>query len=249
MAELVTTSMAQVANDVARALVKVQTRGDSARISLPMLYPGGAMVGVEISRLRDGFLVSDVGGARREAAFLGGEKTFRRIAHEVAERFGIRFDQNMMFDLDVRDNEIVSAVVAVANAARTAVENTAIHLASVAHADFRVHLWDRLEGIYGPQRVARKPIKFKGSSENWEFDAGITVQGTLALFEVVTPNANSVNSAVTKFLDVKDLGEKLAPNRIAILTDIKRTPRLPILGRTARLLSVNASDDEYRNAA
>jgi hypothetical protein len=30
------------------------------------------MVGVELSKLRDGFLVSDAGAARREAGLLGG---------------------------------------------------------------------------------------------------------------------------------------------------------------------------------
>jgi hypothetical protein len=249
MADLASLRISEVAESVARALIKVQSREHVARISLPLLYPGGSMVGVEISRLRDGFLVSDAGGARRQAEFLGGERTFQRIAREIAERFCVRFDKHMIFDLDVDEPQIVSAVVAVGNAAKTAVENTAIHMASIAHADFRAHLWDRLERIYGPKAVPRKPVKYKGSSEQWEFDAAINLQGTLALFEVVTPNANSVNSAVTKFLDVRDLGEKIAPRRIAVLTDMKKTPRLPILGRTARLLPADASDEDYRKAA
>ena len=61
------------------------------------------MVGVEISRLRDGFLVSDGGVARREAGMLGGERSFSRIAHDIAHRFNVRFDHNMMFDLDIAE--------------------------------------------------------------------------------------------------------------------------------------------------
>jgi hypothetical protein len=250
MAELATASIEQIAGEVARALVRVSSHRDaSARLSLPLLYPGGSMVGVEISRLRDGFLVSDAGGAKREASLLGGERTFMRLAHDVATRFGIRFDRNMMFDMDVTEPEIIVAVVAVANAARTAVENTAVHLASVEHADYRAYLWDRLEGVYGQTATRREPVKFKGATEQWDFDAGIQIQGSFALFEIVTPNANAVNSAVTKFLDVSDLGEKLAPRRIAVLTDQPRTPRLLVLGRTARLLPADSSDDEYRMAA
>ena len=71
----------------------------------------------------------------------------------------------------------------------------------------------------------------------------------LALFEVVTPFAASVNSAVTKFLDVKDLGEAVAPARIAILTDQEKTQHRAVLGRTARLLPIDASDETYRAAA
>jgi hypothetical protein len=172
---LVSKAVEEVATQVARTLVRVTSQGASARLSLPLMYPGGSMVGVEISRLRDGFLVSDVGGARREASLLGGERTFLRIAREIAQRFAVRFDKNMFFDMDVEERELVTAVIAVANAAKTAVENTAIHLASVEHADFRAHLWDRLQRLYGPKALDRKPSPFKGASEEWEFDAIITV--------------------------------------------------------------------------
>ena|SRR5215475_874325 len=37
----------------------------------------------------------------------------------------------------------------------------------------------------------------------------------IALFEVIGPNANAVNSAVTKFLDIQDIGES-APGRVAV---------------------------------
>lgn len=248
MMPLAQTSLSQIALDLSKALVRVSTNNETARISLPLLYPGGTMVGIEISRLRDGFLVSDGGIARREAGMLGGERSFVRIAHDVARKCGVRFDNNMMFDLDVTKSALLAAVVAVANAAKTAVENTAMHMASVEHADYRAYLWDRLEGIYGVQFITRKPLKIRGAAEEWEFDAGIQTQEKVTLFEMVTPNANSVNSAVTKFLDVRDLGDA-APSRVAVLTNLQNTPRLPVLDRTARILRVDASDDDYRWAA
>jgi hypothetical protein len=155
----------------------------------------------------------------------------------------------MIFDLDVAEPHLIAAVMAVANAAKTAVENTAIHLATTEHADHRAYLWDRLQDAYGMRAVQREPIQFKGSSERWDFDAGIQVAGKLALFEVVTPNANSVNSAVTKFLDVMDLGEQIAPNRISVVTNRDRTPRLLVLGRTSRILPADSPAEQYRLAA
>jgi hypothetical protein len=239
--------LAEIAGEVARVLVRVSATKESARLSLPLLFPGGAMVGVEISKLRDGFLVCDAGGARREAGLLGGERAFMRVAREAAERFGVQFDHNMFFDPDVPESDLVAAVAAVANAAKNAVENTATQLASVEHADYRAHLWDKLEKAYGPQALTKKH-KFRGSSDVWEFDAAIQLRDHIALFELVAPNANAVNSAVTKFLDIRDLGAA-APNRVAVLTDMKSTPHLPVLGRTARLIAVDASDDDYRRAA
>jgi hypothetical protein len=240
-------SLDQVAGEIAQALVRLSVREGTARLSTPLLYPGGVMVGIEISRLRDGFLVTDAGGARREAGLLGGERTFARVAHEVAERFGVRFDHNMIFDLEVTEDELVVAVIAVANAAKTAVETTALHLATVEHADYRASLWGRLERIYDTKSVARGQ-RVRGSSDEWEFDAVVTIQGRLSLFEIVVPHPNAVSSAVTKFLDIRDLGE-IAPSRIAVLTQKQRTPHIPVLARTARLINADDPDEVYRRAA
>ncbi|WP_041801514.1 hypothetical protein [Rhodopseudomonas palustris] len=239
----------KIAIEVAQALVRVSAYEDTVRLSLPLLYPGGAMVGVEVSRLRDGFLVSDAGGARREAGLMGAERSFQRIAQDVAQRFGIRFDHHMMFDLDVAEVHLVPAVIAVANAAKTAVENAALHHAATEHADHRADLWDKLQTAYGAAAIAREPVRFQGSSESWDFDAGLQIEGKLALFEIVTPYANSVNSAVTKFLDVMDLGEEIAPKRIAVVTNPEKTPRLLVLGRTSRILPAESSAEQYRRAA
>jgi hypothetical protein len=240
-------SIQQIADEVARALIRISSREDVARLSLPLLYPGGAMVGVEISRLRDRFLVTDAGGARREAGLMGGEKTFVRLAGEVAERFGVRFDRNMIFEMEVTMDELVVVVAAVANAARTAVENTVMILATTEHADARAVLWEKLGRVYGQTKIRQK-AKIKGKSDSWEFDAAVEANGHVALFEVIGPNANAVNSAVTKFLDVQDIGVG-APTRVAVLTRKNQTPHLPVLGRTATLIPIDAPNEAFLRAA
>jgi hypothetical protein len=241
-------SVGNVAREVAGALIRLSIHdGQTARLSTPLLFPGGSMVGVEISRLRDGFLVSDAGGGRREAGMLGGERTFSRIAHEVAARYGVRFDQNMIFDVEVAEDELVVAVISVANAAKTAVETTALHLASTEHSDFRTFLWTRLERIYQPKSVFRNR-EVRGSSDEWKFDAVVELDQHLSLFEIVAPHPNAVSSAVTKFLDIRDLGE-IAPRRIAVLTHQDDTPHLPVLARTARVVRMDDPDEAFRRAA
>jgi hypothetical protein len=241
------TNIAQIASEVAHTLVRINAREESARLSLPLLYPGGSMVGVEISRLRDGFLVSDGGGARREAGLLGGERSFIQLAPGIATRFGVRFDHNMFFDVNVERDDLVIAVSAIANASKAGVEETAMRLAAVEHADYQVLLWSKLEHVFTPKVVARK-APFRGRHEDWEFDAAVQLHGRISLFEIVTPYANSVNSAVTKFVDVKNLGDG-APNRIAILTNKDRTPHFSVLASTARWIGVNDNDETYRKAA
>ena len=244
---LASESLPRIAAEVARSLVRVSTRGESVRLSTPLLYPGGAMIGIDLSRLRDGFLVTDSGSARREAGLLGGERAFTRIARETAERFGVRFDQNMIFDMDVPEEDLVIAVIAVANAAKTAVETTALQLALAPHADYRAALWERLERLYSTKHVSRR-FRIRGSSDEWEFDAAVEQDRHLSLFEVISPHATAVSSAVTKFLDVRDIGEA-APSRIAVLVKKDETPHLAVLARTARIVAADDSDEVFRKAA
>jgi hypothetical protein len=242
------TNIAKIADDVARALVRITAREESARLSLPLLYPGGSMVGVEISRLRDGFLVSDAGAARREAGLIGGERSFVQLAPAIATRFGVRFDHNMFFDVNVSRDELVIAVSAIANASKAGVEETALRLAAVEHADYQTMLWEKLETVFTRRAVVRQ-VPFRGAHEDWEFDAAVQIGKRLSLFEVVTPYANSVNSAIAKFVDVKDLGKEAAPNRVATLTNKDRTPHLSVLANNARWIPADATDDMYREAA
>jgi hypothetical protein len=236
-----------IADEVARALVRISTREESARLSLPLLYPGGSMVGVEISRLRDGFLVSDAGAARREAGLLGGERSFAQLAPEIATRFGVRFDHNMFFDVDVERDELVVAVSAIANASKAGVEETAARLATVEHADYQSMLWSRLERVFRTRTVVRE-LPFRGKRETWYFDAAVQFEGKTALFELVSPYATSVHSAVTKFVDVKDLGN-IAPQRIAVLTNKDRTPHLSVLASVGKWIPANSEDEAYLRAA
>jgi len=241
-------TMKGIAAEVAGALVRMTVPEDqTARLSTPLLYPGGAMIGVEISRLRDGFLVTDAGGARREAEMLGGERTFVRIARDIAARYGVRFDENMIFDIEVAEDDLVVAVISVANAAKMAVENTALQLATTEHSDFRVYLWTRLERLYEAKSVLRNR-SVRGSSDEWKFDAVVQRGTHLSLFEIVVPYSNAVNSAVTKFLDIRDLGEA-APHRVAVLTSQRDTPHLPVLARTARVVGMDDPDETFRQAA
>lgn len=241
------TALREVAAEVARALVRVSTREGAARISTPLLYPGGSMVGVEISRIRDGFLVSDGGSAAREAELMGADRIFPRFANEAAQRYGVRFDHHMLFDLDVPDAHLVPAVIAVSNAAKSAVDASAIQISTTEQVDLRAVLWNRLERIYRADVVTKKR-KVRGSTEDWEFDAAVEIGGQLSLFEIVSPHPIAVSSAVTKFLDIRDLGAA-APHRVAVLPQRSRTPHLALLARTARIVSTDDPDDVFLRAA
>lgn len=236
-----------VASDIARALVRVSVAGGVTQVSTPLLYPSGSTVDLDLTRFKEGFLVTDIGCARREAALLGGERIFAGIAREIAERYAVRFDRNMLFDIEVPEDYLVPAIIAVANAAKSSVETTALQMATAERVNLRSILWDRLERVYRGGIVVRKR-RMRGSTDEWEFDASVEIDGHLSLFEVVPPNANAVNSAVAKFLDIGDLGSA-APNRVAVLRRKEATPHLALLARNARVIAVDDADEVYRKVA
>lgn len=240
-------SIQEIGFEVAQAMIRVSVRDGAARISTPVLFPSGTRIGVEISRHRDGFLVSDMGAGASEADIVGGSRQFARLASEVAERFGVRFDHHMIFDLAVPQEELTVAVIAVANAAKSAVDATMLQLASREPIDTRAILWTRLDSIFDGARVYRN-YKLRGSSDEWTFDAVVETRRGETLFEIVNPHANAVSSAVTKFLDIRDLGDK-APRRVAVLPARSRTPHLAVLARTARIICQDDADEAFREAA
>ena len=73
---------------------------------------------------------TDAGSARREAGLFGGERAFSRLAPEIAQRFGVCFDHNMLFESEVIESAVTAGVISVANAAKTAVETTLLHMAT-----------------------------------------------------------------------------------------------------------------------
>ncbi|RWM26878.1 hypothetical protein [Mesorhizobium sp.] len=240
-------SVNAIAEEVARALSFARTSNEGAMVVTPLLYPGGARAVVRINETAEGFFVSDGGGAKREADLMGGRGLFTRIARATAARFAVRFDSDLIFDLEVPREALVTAAIAVANASKTAVEQTAERL-SERHANSqRERLSERLTAAF-PAADISYDARVKGASAQWTFDAVLKDHDRTVAFDIVLPHANAVHAAVSKFLDLRDLGED-APARIAVVTDEKATPLIPLLGRTARIINIASAPKAFRAAA
>ncbi|MEC5322759.1 hypothetical protein [Aurantimonas sp. A3-2-R12] len=240
-------SISSVAEEVARALAFATSSNEGAMIVTPLLYPGGGRVVIRIAESEFGFFVSDFGAGRREADLLGGERIFTRIARQTASRFDVRFDSDMIFDIEVPRPALVMATMAVANASKAAVQETAERLSEKRAEDQRASLWMKLEKVF-PQTEIIREGSVVGASASWEFDAIVAKDDRQAVFDVVVPHTSAVHHAVSKFLDVRDLGDS-APSRIAVVTDEASTPHLALLGRTAKIIPLRSGAAAYRGAA
>jgi hypothetical protein len=237
-----------IADEVAKTLAYVKDSNGDRLVVTPLLYPSGSRVLIRIDQLEKGFFVSDYGCGANEASMLAGiEGLFRRTASQIAARSGIHFDSDLLFDTDVPREALVTSVISVANASKMAVEQTALKISEIGTVDRRETLWNRLEGAFNRTSVQRN-VQVQGASSKWSFDAAVSKDGHKVLFEVVTTSAIAVNAAVTKFFDVRDLGQD-AFGRIAVTIDREHTPNIAVLGRTATLLDIKASDEQFRRVA
>lgn len=241
-------SINAIAEEVARALSYARCGNDGTMIVTPLMYPGGSRVVLRLQESEDGYFISDMGAGRRESDLMGGGRAiYSKMARASAERFGVRFDSDMIFDVEVPYEAIVVAAIAVANASKEAVDQTAERLSEHRAADQRDKLWSRLEAAF-PGAFVMREAAFQGASSSWRFDAIIESGSHRSIFDLVSPHPASVHAAVSKFLDVKDLGFS-APNRVAVTLDGEHTPHLPLLGRTAKIIQLSSAVDTFKAAA
>lgn len=239
-------SLGDVAADVARALSYAQEYGGQQQIVTPLLYPGGGCVVLRLEHSATGFFVSDYGAARHEADLMGGQKIFARIARRQAEKHGVNFDSDLIFDIEVPAEALVAASIAVANASKAAVDATAEALSEKKADAQRERLW-RLLGLAFPNRKVEHNGSYRGSTDNWTFDA-IVIDEKPVLFQTVAPNPLSVHSAVTRFLDVKDGGPDETV-RVSVVLDLHATPHSAVLARTSKLVEISAEASSFAKLA
>lgn len=239
-----TDQMSTLADKIARSLAYAQERNGQYQIVTPLLYPGGGCVVIRIAQSETGYFVSDYGSAKREADLIGGHRIFTRLAREQAKKHGVSFDSDQVFDIEVPDYALVTAVIAVANASKAAVDMTQSALTEQKAEQQKDILLRRIFSTFNRSDI-EVDGEYSGRSENWRFDAIVQVS-TPILFQTVTTHANSVNSAISRFLDVKDAGDDLTV-RVAVPAKLKSTPHLSLLARTARVLPSDAPDDAFSN--
>lgn len=239
-----TEQMSTLADKIARSLAYAQERNGQYQIVTPLLYPGGGCVVVRIAQSESGYFVSDYGAAKREADLLGGNRIFTRLAKEQAKKHGVSFDSDQVFDIEVPDYALVTATIAVANASKAAVDMTQSALSEQKAERQKDRLLERIFKTFD-RSVIEVDGEYSGRSENWRFDAVIQADIPI-LFQTVTAHQNSVNSAISRFLDVKDAGQNMTV-RVAVPTKLKDTPHLQLLARTAQILPVDAGDEAFIN--
>ncbi len=238
-----------LADRVTRALSSARVNSDGVFVNTPLLYPSGSSVVIRIHNLDGRFFVSDMAQAQQEAEMMGAERTFQHHAPTIARQAGIGFDRQSFFVTEVSEPQITGAVTAVANCSCEAATVVAYKLAENKNDDYLDRLYDKLDHVFGRDRV-QKDVELAGaSSTKWHLAAEVHGSSNRSyLFDFVSPHPNSIAAAVTKFGDIAELDD--APDRVAVVQDQKKLgTRLTVLARTASVIELDAPDATYQKIA
>lgn len=244
-----TTEMSHLLDEVTRELIMTDVENGDGLIALSQTYPGGSAVVVRIRRDRQNFFVSDQGNGFLEAEHMGGLNTFGRIAPAVAADFGVRYDGQMVFAVEVSREWLANAILFTGSASRRAVERTAEKMAEERERSQRIVFQDRLRETFAGR--AAFDVDYRGrSTKQWKFAAMVQSRDHRALFDIATPHHVSINGTIVKFQDISRLEEP--PSTVVALANKSKmdTADITLLSQAVdKVISLNAPREKLLQAA
>ncbi len=223
------------------AIISVRDTGEETLVTVPSFYPSGAVVTITVSQTRFGYRVTDSGLAYREADLVGANHLFSRSATAVAEQFGVDL-ANRIFSTNAHTDQLAAAIADIAACSVQVAHKIVERVALRNEADIEAHLYRRLVGLFGVEKVSKEADISGASSHRWRVSALVILEGKKLAFEAVSNHHSSVYSTATMFHDLSLLEDR--PIGIAVVRDKRAMgDYLSILSQAANVIQDNISDD------
>jgi hypothetical protein len=236
-----------VVEQAARSLLRIDHAGSKSLITLPMFYPSGAAVAVEVMRVGSHYQVTDCGFAYREAEMVGGEHLFGRNAGAVAERYGVSVSRRG-FVGTANVEQLAGMMADVGGASVQLAHRLCERVAQRSEAEIAARLYQRLIGLFGESKVVPEATISGASSHKWRVSALVKVDGRAVAFEAVSNHHSSVYSSATMFHDIGLLDPKPVP--VAVVRDKRIMGEyLGILAQAANVIQEDVSDSAIERLA
>lgn len=221
--------------------------GDRRMVSLPVQYPSGALVTLEVGLGRREAHVSDRGAGYLEAFTLCSDTSFTRFANAEANRRGIVYDDGAFSVRKVDLGMLPAALVAVANASAT----TAI---SAIKADSerkdearRDTIFDRVRLAF-PNAHVHREAELAGGRALWGVHNVVDLHDNRkAIFEPVSTHVLSVATKYTMFSDLISRGDLVLNAVFADPSSLDAKAQM--LREVANIVGVEDSLETYRAKA
>jgi hypothetical protein len=245
MALIAESPLSKAVDTAIRKLVSVEHFHAGSLVSMPMLYPSGASVVLEVSAQSSTVFICDRGGAFQEAEFIGASRQLPREAERVASEFGIHFDGRDMFVAEVAYDRLEGALINVAAASAQAAASIARRAAERQEQDTKDAMFDKLSSVFGQNGFEREIELLGASNHKWRVDAVIRFESRVIVFNAVTRNHVSITGAAAKFYDLSRL--ETPPRRIAVASSLKELGDWygVVSGAADTVLEIAAANDRF----
>jgi hypothetical protein len=230
-------------------LMAVHVDSDTARVSVPVLYPSGSGCSVEII-VNDGrCFVSDLALGHLEAEMQGADEFYGHSAKRAADHFGVGYDGLSVFAQWASLDKIETAVAAVANASVQAATSAILRAAEETYKHKNIEVFELVREIFGPQLVA-KSMDIGGRDASWEAHNVVTFPDRQrAIFEFVSESQNSI---ANKFMMFSDLSKADSPG-LSLNSVVKSLARIgkkgAMLAEVSNVIELSANVDEFKRYA
>jgi hypothetical protein len=217
MSQVAEKTLAFAVDQAVKRLISVDHFHAGTIISLPVMYPSGASVVLEVFAQSDRAFVCDRGGAYQEAEYLGATRHFAKDAMRVASDAGIKFDGRDMFVTEVPLDRIDGALTVVASCSAQAAALCALRASEREERAAKESLYEKLSDVFGAAGFERDVQIIGASNHKWRVDAVVQRKdNSPVLFNSVTKKYVSAAGTAAKFHDLARL--EVTPRRIAVIT-------------------------------
>ena len=191
---------------------------DRIVLSTHCLYDGGDQVNVYFHPDKNNlFTVSDNGEGYDYLLGLGYELNHVvKSANKAANSYGVIFDEkSYSFKLkDISVDKLFAASLFVSNASQFWVNKIISDYTYKSAKDFNEELFSGAEKIFGKNKVAKNYEIIGESNKAYKIHTAIMLEGKTIFIEGISNEASSINSAFTKYFDVKEAANL---NKIAVI--------------------------------
>lgn len=240
---------AHVARAVERLMAFRNSDGGRMMIDVPVTYPSGASVVIEVEQNSDRIWVSDMGKGLVEAEMMAAEESYRRLARAKADEFGVGYDNSAMFVLWAPVDKLESAIVCVANASAQASADAVRHAVEARSRNQSDTVYERIVDVFGKRLVSRS-TKINGRRFSWSANNVVFLHDAhQAVFEPMTKSANSISSKYLMFSDLRNSEASIYSLNAVVENKRDLGGKAQMVGDLANIIDLNSSDEAFKRYA
>lgn len=217
-----------------------------ARVATHCLYPSFEPVTVLVSKLGDGYRISDAGGAVRNAWIHGrDEGVSSRLLSREAARHHLKVSGDAL-TADVPSIDwLRAAILAVANASAAVAQAALSKAATASESDLKERIRVALDLVAPASKIGEDVEVIGQSGDARHFDYALRNDNdNLLLLNAISPHPNSIAAKYVAFADTKAL--QTATTRFAVYDRPLENGSISLMLQVADLIPVKALDAKIR---